>query len=337
MDLNNHLTLLDLTEVSLVGQIQHTSSSLIKCKLLFFFSQLTINSLFSHAVSPHLIVEAARQWLHEGTNGSKFERIVFSAKANRSLIEKHMDDYFPLQPFASHDRTESEVSELDKAKEGMEIESPKSDKVQDGVENEELESDKPQNGMQHEIEASDGNLELDKDAQSSDLPPLLKRTSTVSIGAIDFEMGDENTIEREEPIPEDVEPELEPDTAHAIDGITVDNIELELEGVDAEMSNIQSILLQMQQDQKERKEEKAKIEEQQLEEEEEEDPIGLLKFLGQRNQAQEIVNSSSLSAHTSPIHMNLLASDMQLLSQSLPLLDSEEHFKLNPKREESDV
>lgn len=282
-------------------------------------------------MSPHLIVEAVRQWLHEGTNGSKLERIVFSAKANRSLIEKHVDNYFPLQLFVSHDRTESEVSELDKAKEGMETEIPESDKVQGGIENEELESDKPQNAIQHE-----DNLELDKDTQSNDLPPLLKRTSTVSIGAIDFEMGDKSTIEHEEPIPEDVEPEPESVTAHATNDINVDNIELELEGVDAEMSNIQSILFEMQQDQKERKKEEADKEEQQLEDDEE-DPIGLLKFLGQRSQAQEIVNSSSLSAHTSPIHMNLLAADMQLLSQSLPLLDSEEHYKLNPKREESDV
>ena len=282
-----------------------------------------------------MIVEAARQWLHEGTNGSKFERIVFSAKANHSLIEKHLDDYFPLQPFASHDRTESEVSELDRAKEGMETETSESDKIQYGMENEEAESDKPQNGIQHETE---GNLELDKDSQSADLPPLLKRVSTVSIGAIDFEMGDEDTIKREETIPEDAELEPEPDTAHATNGaidINVDNIDLELEGVDAEMSNIQSLLLEMQQEQKELK---VEAENEDLEEDEE-DPIGLLRFLGRssKSQAQEIVNSSSLSAHTSPIHMSLQTSNMQLLSRSLPLLDDEEHFKLNPKREESDV
>ena len=283
-------------------------------------------------MSPHLIVEAARQWLHEGTNGSKFERIVFSSKANRSLIEKHLDDYFPLQPFASHDRTESEVMELDKAKEGMVTETAESDKLQNGMENEVGESDKPQNGIQCETE---GNLELDKDAQSTGLPPLLKRTSTVSIGAIDFEMGDEDTIEHEETIPEDAELEPEPDTANDAIDINVDNIDLELEGVDAEMSNIQSLLLEMQQEQKDLKEE---AENKDLEEDEE-DPIGLLRFLGQssRSQAQEIVNSSSLSAHTSPIHISLRTSNMQLLSQSLPLLDDEEYFKLNPKREESDV
>lgn len=290
-------------------------------------------------MSPHLIVEAARQWLHEGTNGSKFERIVFSAKANRSLIEKHLDDYFPLQPFTSHDRAESEVSELDKAKDGMETETPDSDKIQGGVENEEVESDKPQNGIQLETKL------LDKDTQSTDLPQLHKRVSTVSLGAIDVEMGDEDTNKREETIPEDVEPESELDTGRATNDttdISVDNIELEL---DAEMSNIQSLLLEMHQEQKELKEEK---EEEWPENEElgedEEDPIGLLRFLGQssssrRSQAQEIVNSSfSLSAHTSPIHMSLQVPSMQLLSRSLPQLDdNEDSFKLNPTREESDV
>lgn len=294
-------------------------------------------------MSPHLIVEAARQWLHEGTNGSKFQRIVFSAKANRSLIEKHMDNYFPLQPFASHDRTESEVSELDKPKEGMETEISESNKIQDGVEDGELESDRPQNGIQHETEDK---AELDRDTQRTGLPPMLKRISTVSIGAIDLEMSDEDTIKCQEPIPEDVElelePEPEPDMGHAANGttdISVDNIELELEGVDAEMTNIQSLLLEMQQEQKQLKEETKS--EELIGEADDEDPIGLLQFLGQsssRSRAQEIVNtSSSLSAHTSPIHMSLQVADMQLLSQSLPLLDIEENFKLNPKREESDV
>ena len=297
-------------------------------------------------VSPHLIVEAARQWLHEGTNGSKFQHIVFSAKANRSLIEKHMDDYFPLQPFATHDRTESEVSELDRAKEGMETEASESDKMKDGMENGEVESDEHQNGMQNETE------ELDKDTQGTNLPPVQKRVSTVSIGAIDLEMGDEDTIKYQEPIPENVELELEqesepkPDMERATNGttdITVDNIELELEGVDAEMTNIQSLLLEMQQEQKELKEETKS--EELVGEADDEDPIGLLRFLGpssSRSRAQEIVNtSSSLSAHTSPIHnvtgMSLQVANMQLLSQSLPLLDIEENFKLNPKREESDV
>lgn len=298
-------------------------------------------------MSPHLILEAARQWLHEGTNGIKFERIVFSAKANRSLIEKHLDDYFPLQPFAGHDRTESEVSELDKAKEGTETETSESDKIQGRVENEEAESDKHQNGIQHEAE---GNVELDKVNQSTDLPQLHKRISTVSIGAIDLEMDDEDKTVHEEPIPEDVEPEPEQppepesDTAHATNGttdISVDNIDLELEGVDAEMSNIQSLLFEMQREQKELKE---AAENEEVEEVDDEDPIGLLRFLGQssrssRSQAQEMVNSSSsLSAHTSPIHMSLQVSNMQqLLSRSLPMLDIEENFKLNPKREESDV
>ena len=275
--------------------------------------------IFSLAVSPHLIIKAARQWLHEGTNGSKFERIVFSAKANLSLIEKHMDDYFPLQPFASHDRTESEISESDKAKEGLETETSESDKLQDGTENKVVESDKPQNEKS----------ESDKDMHSNALSALHKRVSTVSIDAIEFEMGDDQT-RLEEPIPEDVEPES--NTAHATNDINMDTIELELKGVDAEMNNIQSILLEMQQEQQEL----GNLDE----EEEDEDPIGLLRFLGKRSQTKEIVASSSLSAHTSPAHTNLLTAEMQLLSRSLPLLDDEgvsPHFRLNPQREESDV
>lgn len=317
----------------------------------------------TYTVSPHLVLEAVRQWLHEGTNGTRFEKIVFSAKANVSLIEKHMDDYFPLQPFASqppHERTASEVLELvTKPKEVTEKETVQpnqarriengileSDKVL-GTDNETVtaneaqseisESDKPQNGTQTEsteTQTVKNNCETNTTAHK-DLMGLHERVSVVSIGGIEIDMADENTAVHEEPISEDVEPESDTETGM----ISVDNIDLDLQGVDDEMSNIQSILLEMHQEQKEvaRKEQENVIE--QLEEE---DPIGLLRFLQNTSQQKEIQcsNSTSASAHASPIHQGLTSKTN--LSRSLPgLLDNDKVFsvkcKLNRQRIESDV
>ena len=302
---------------------------------------------FSPSVSPHLIVEAARQWLNEATNGSKLERVVFSAKANCSLVEKHMDDYFPLQPFASHGRTESEASESDKTKEGMEAGELEPYNQEGGMENEVVELDQLQNGIQCETQVLERNSVSDHSEAICDSEVMArdKRVSTVSIGAIDFEMDDESTLKHEDPIPEDMEEES--DKADSINGtsdVNMDNIELELEGVDAEMSNIQSILLEMQQKQQELDSLGEEEEEEGDDQVDDEDPIGLLKYLGKRSNSHEIMNASaSLSAHTSPLHMNLLSAEMQKLSQSLPLLDDEmaigspTNFRLNPGRVESDV
>lgn len=51
-------------------------------------------------MSPHIIIEAVRLWLQEDQNSASFERIVFAARANVALIEKCMEQYFPLQPDA---------------------------------------------------------------------------------------------------------------------------------------------------------------------------------------------------------------------------------------------
>lgn len=285
-----------------------------------------------HAVSPHLILEAVRQWLQQGANGSTFERVVFSAKANISLIERHMDDYFPLQTFEFHNRTASELSEATIPKEqGKEV-TQEPDKAQDGTENETSKSDRPQNGIT-QIKT----VESKESAHKNDLEGIHKQVSTVSLGAIAFEMGSENGTIHKEPIPEDVEPESDTNSEGAGD-VNMDNIELELQGVENEMSNIQSILLEMQEEQKEQ----IHVAEEEGRMVEDEDPLGLLRFLGNRSQPQEIQNSitsTSLSAHTSPIHQGILSENN--LSRSLPFLDIEEGFlspsKLNPKREESEV
>ena len=329
--------------------------------------QVHIKRAPSHSVSPHLILEAVRQWLHEGTNGGKLERIVFSAKANISLIEKHMDDYFPLLPFASplpngkmenevvEDEMETGASESDKAQDG---EASKSDKAQDGVENEASESDKAQDGMKNETtelekvqdrmknetseleKAQDGvenaTVESEKldekvsDADKKDLVKLHERVSVVSMDGIGIDLGNENVTRVEEPIPEDMEPELDTDDGKN-EPVSVDNIDLELQGVDDEISNIESILQEMQLQEK-----KSHFDEQAIELVDDEDPLGLLSFLGNRTQPQEIQVSASLSAHTSPTHVGVASETSAWLSRSLPLLD-DSPLKLNPKREESEV
>ena len=305
------------------------------------------------------MLEAVRQWLHEGTNGSKFEKIVFSAKANVSLIEKHMEDFFPLQPPVSlppHERTASEASELDTKQETVEpnqghrIENGilESDKAQgtdktvtsDMAQTETSESDKSENGIQTkstETQAVEKDPEMNTTAHKKDMMGLHQRASVVSIGGIEVDLADENTTALKEPIPEDVEPELD---AHTIETrtISVENIELDLQGVDDEMSNIQSLLLEMHQEQREvaRKEQEEAIEEL-----EEEDPIGLLRFLQNTSQPQNIQWSTSSSAHTSPIRQGLTSETN--LSRSLPgLLDDDKitlssRSKLNRQRIESEV
>ena len=288
-------------------------------------------------VSPHLILEAVRQWLHEGTNGSKFERVVFSAKANLSLMERHMDDYFPLQPFVFHDRTVSELSESNLPQERTENVVSEPDKATMGTENETSESAKQQNGTENEAEESEV---VEKKSESQDnvhkkaLASLHERDSVVSIDGIGIDLGDENVNRIEEPIPEDVEPES--DTVNAANGpVSMENIELELQGVDSEMDNIQSILLEMQHEQSEKARQE---EERQMEEEE--DPLGLLRFLDNKTEAKGMQTSASLSAHTSPTHFGVNGLESKL-SSSLPFLDIEVAMnsppRLNAKREESDV
>lgn len=60
--------------------------------LLFFFSSL---------VSPHIVIEAVRQWLQQDIKRNIFDRVVFSSKANTALVENFMHTSFPLYPSAS--------------------------------------------------------------------------------------------------------------------------------------------------------------------------------------------------------------------------------------------
>ena len=75
----------------------------LKCLVIFIvlFDHLLI--IFLHIVSPHMIIEAVRHWLQQDIKRNIFDRVVFSSKANTSLVEKFMHASFPLYPSASRD------------------------------------------------------------------------------------------------------------------------------------------------------------------------------------------------------------------------------------------
>ena len=59
--------------------------------------------LFVSLVSPHIVIDAVRNWLQLDTRGNVFDRVVFSSKANSSQIEKIVQNSFPLYPSAGRD------------------------------------------------------------------------------------------------------------------------------------------------------------------------------------------------------------------------------------------
>ena len=58
-----------------------------------------LSHIQTHTVSPYCIIEAVRLWLQQESNSSKLDRVIFSARANLSIVEKFMQDCFPLFPF----------------------------------------------------------------------------------------------------------------------------------------------------------------------------------------------------------------------------------------------
>jgi len=56
------------------------------------------------AVSPQIVIEAARHWLQQDPTRNSFHRVVFSSKANASLVDKIMRGTFPLFPSATSNR-----------------------------------------------------------------------------------------------------------------------------------------------------------------------------------------------------------------------------------------
>ena len=204
------------------------------------------------------------------------------------------------------------------------------------MENGTVESEKPDEkvsesnntGMEESEKPDDKVLESSNNANKNDLTKLHERVSVVSMDGIGIDLESENTANVEEPIPEDVEPESDTDSGKN-EPVSVDNIDLDLQGVDDEISNIESILHEMQLEQK-----KSHIaNEQDIEMIEDEDPLGLLSFLDNRTEPQI---SASLSAHTSPTHMGGASEVDSRLSRSLPLVD-DSPLKLNPERVESEV
>ena len=54
-------------------------------------------------VSPHLIIDAVRNWMQQDMNRNVFDRVIFSSKANSNLVVKLMHESFPLYPTTSRD------------------------------------------------------------------------------------------------------------------------------------------------------------------------------------------------------------------------------------------
>ncbi len=54
--------------------------------------------VFVCAVSPQIIIDAVRNWLQQDIKRNIFDRVVFSSKANSSLVEELMHISFPLYP-----------------------------------------------------------------------------------------------------------------------------------------------------------------------------------------------------------------------------------------------
>ena len=52
-------------------------------------------------VSPHLVIEAVRNWMQQDVSRNTIQRVVFSSKANCTLVEQIMRNSFPLYPKAS--------------------------------------------------------------------------------------------------------------------------------------------------------------------------------------------------------------------------------------------
>lgn len=66
-----------------------------------------INNACIVTVSPHIIIDAVRNWLQQDIERIVFNRVVFSSKANSTLVEKFMHISFPLFPSATRDSDSS--------------------------------------------------------------------------------------------------------------------------------------------------------------------------------------------------------------------------------------
>lgn len=53
------------------------------------------------SVSPHIVIDTVRNWLQQDVKQNLFDRVIFSSKANVSLVEKFMYASFPLFPSAT--------------------------------------------------------------------------------------------------------------------------------------------------------------------------------------------------------------------------------------------
>ena len=103
---------------------------------------VTLHYNYCIIVSPHIIIDAVRSWLQQDSKKYEFVRVVFSSKANASLVEKQMHTSFSLFPSARQN-------------DGSFIGSIENGECQNGIEQAQIE-----NG---EVEMKENGYDVDKD------------------------------------------------------------------------------------------------------------------------------------------------------------------------------
>lgn len=155
-------------------------------------------------VSPQIVIESVRQWLG-GNNSVLFDKIVFSAKANINIIEKFLEDYFPLMQSTHRDSLLSEQSSMVDLESGIEIsdnrnEPNQNEEQQKVFENKSEEKPFPflpgLEAVNNESEDTIGDLpEIPGNTNKPN--PLLHKTSVSDIG-IQLEMNSDSDSEEQE-------------------------------------------------------------------------------------------------------------------------------------------
>lgn len=105
-------------------------------------------------MSPHIVIDAVRNWLQQDIKRNIFDRVIFSSKANTSLVETFMNTSFPLYPSASRDSgsnfTEAHPSEngTKPQQNGTESQQNETELQQNGTELQQVETESRQNGTE---------------------------------------------------------------------------------------------------------------------------------------------------------------------------------------------
>lgn len=78
------------------------------------------NYRFNPLVSPQLVIESVRNWMQQDMSRSTFQRVIFSSKANCSLVEHIMRTTFPLYPTAASRDSGSSYADVQNSENGVE-------------------------------------------------------------------------------------------------------------------------------------------------------------------------------------------------------------------------